>query len=398
MPSPHNLTRFMTQPTNESKVRKLLSPSPTIYRILGTMTGTSADGIDLGVITTDGEKIIEFGAQDFFEYAAATRANIKSWFGQSTIDPMFSAPAEVITNLHHTAIKNFFSKHHLSVNDIDAVGFHGQTIYHAPQKKITCQLGNGEKLAQLLNAPVVWQFRQRDIMMGGQGAPLMPLMHQAVADFFALQQPVVFLNIGGVANITLVSADHLWAGDVGPGNALIDDYAKKYLKTERDEDGAMGLRGAANKKLVAQWLAEKFFDKPIPKSLDRDYFAQMVWRNLPSGDAGDDTANDLATLSFFTATAIAHAIRELPQQPTMLLLAGGGRRNRAIVTYLKNELQKNIEIKNLDDATDKHIADNLEAFGFGFLAARVLRGLPLTLPTTTGVIAPTAGGVISRPV
>lgn len=375
------------------------------------MTGTSADGIDLGIITTDGEKIIKFGAQGFFAYDANVRDNIKSWFGRDDIDPIFSEPAAVITNLHRVAIDQFLADHRLSPQAIDAIGFHGQTIYHAPQKKMTCQLGDGKALAETFNTPVVWQFRQRDVMMGGQGAPLMPLMHQAVADFFNLPRPVVFLNIGGVANITLVAQDdisagdlghdnfqnNLWAADVGPGNALIDDYAKKYMKKERDKDGAMASQGKADEALVARWMADGFFNRAMPKSLDRDYFAKMVWRDIPSKPANNAINNDLATLSFFTARAIIHAVDNLPAAPKIILVAGGGRHNQTIMNYLQAGLKKNTALKSLDAVTDKIIADNLEAYGFGFLAARVLRGLPLTLRTTTGVIAPTPGGVVSRP-
>lgn len=369
--------------------------------VLGLMTGTSADGIDIGVIKTDGIKIFEFGAQGFFPYDAATRQQIKTWFGRDDIDPVHSSAADFITQLHATAVKDFLSQHPALSTAIDAVGFHGQTIYHAPEKKITCQLGNGADLAATLQLPVVWQFRQQDIALGGQGAPLMPLAHCAVADYFQLAAPLVFCNIGGVANITFIKSYHppqnapyVWAGDVGPGNAMIDDYAQQYLNQPQDKNGDMAMTGIANKQLVKKWLSHEFFAKPIPKSLDRDMFKQMVFSDLTDSDH----QNNLATLALFTGQAILHAVKSLPFVPTTLLVAGGGRHNAAIMKHLAQGLtEQQMILQNLDDATDKKIADNLEAFGFAFLTARAMAGLPLTLPTTTGVMAPTTGGVLSRP-
>ncbi|MGI9461183.1 MAG: anhydro-N-acetylmuramic acid kinase [Alphaproteobacteria bacterium] len=368
----------------------------TDYHILGLMTGTSADGIDLGFITSDGKKIKKFGKQDFFPYDQATQNQIASWFGRDDIDPHLSKPATIITDLHISAILQFLKKHNIDKSSLSAIGFHGQTIYHAPEKKITCQLGNGENLAKALHIPVVWQFRQKDIMMGGQGAPLMPLMHRAVVDYFQLPLPLMIINIGGVANITLMDKHHIYAGDIAIGNAMIDDYARQYLNIPKDEGGKKAMLGKPDKTLLAKWLNDDFFAKPIPKSLDRNYLKSTINHDLKD----KNHHNNLATLSLFTSQAIATSINRISRDcaitPTILLVAGGGRHNEYVMQHLASQLQPMI-LKNLDDAIDKKIADNLEAFGFGFLASRVMANLPLTLPTTTGVIAPTMGGRLTMP-
>lgn len=380
------------------------------------MSGTSADGIDMGIVAIDqGGHIHHFGPHGFAPYDTPTRQQIKSYFGKSDLDPITSPAAAFITDLHARAARDFLARH--ADMHITAVGFHGQTIYHNPSQGISRQLGDGAALARALGKKVIWDFRSKDMAAGGQGAPLMPVVHEAVAAFLQLPPPLVFVNIGGVANITYIDNGQLAAGDVGPGNALMDDYCQQYLGISHDEGGQLAMGGRANRSFVASWCEQDFadfFHRPLPKSLDRDHFKKRIAETLSSSMAlpaaplspanlHQHHANNLATLAFFTAHAIAYAVIALtdhaPTGPRQLIVAGGGARNRAVMDNIKILLQPhNITVTSLGDITgDPAIADNMEAFGFGLLAMRLLTGMPTTFPSTTGVARPTSGGRISTP-
>jgi anhydro-N-acetylmuramic acid kinase len=268
------------------------------------------------------------------------------------------------------------------------IGFHGQTLTHRPVEGFTLQVGSGARLAARLGAPVVSDFRSADMAAGGQGAPLVPIYHRALAERLGETGPVAFLNIGGVANVTYVdrAEDALLAFDTGPGNALLNDWMAAAAGADFDAGGAAALAGRADGDRVAALMADPFFDAPPPKSLDRDRFKAAL-----AAVEGMSVEDGAATLAAYTVEAVGAALRFLPKRPERWLICGGGRKNGAMLTGLARRLNAGVvpvEAAGLD-------GDMLEAQAFAFLAVRVARGLPTTFPATTGCAAPVSGGVIS---
>jgi anhydro-N-acetylmuramic acid kinase len=271
---------------------------------------------------------------------------------------------------------------------VDIVGFHGQTVLHRPAQKLTVQIGDATALAKAIRIPVMHDFRAADVAAGGQGAPLVPVYHRALAQSLARSGPMVVVNIGGVANITYIDGDEtLIACDTGPGNALLDDFVFRLTGQRYDGEGRLAAQGDADEAWVAQALRHPFFALPPPKSLDRNAFAALAWRDMAPADGA-------ATLTAFTAAAIARIVPHLPKPPRDWIVAGGGARNPTLLAMLRQRLAPAaVEIAD----TLGWSADAIEAQAFGFLAARGLNGLPLSYPTTTGVPVPMTGGLIARP-
>ncbi len=262
---------------------------------IGLMSGTSLDGIDVALIRTDGENIVERGPSQTYAYSEAQRsllqAALKDAKGLERRDerPFGLAKAEAaLTDWHLQAVENFLKANPAT---IDVIGFHGQTVIHRPEIRLTVQLGDGSALAKKLGVPVVYDIRAADVATGGQGAPFVPVYHRALAASVP-ERPVVFVNIGGVSNITWIGPQgDMIAFDTGPGNALIDDWALKHTGIARDNDGALAAGGSANESIVQKFLALPFFDVAPPKSLDRNSFAAISldalesqgWRCNPGG-------------------------------------------------------------------------------------------------------------------
>ncbi len=352
-------------------------------RVLGTMSGTSLDGVDAAVLETDGEAVLGFGPSAYRAYSEAERAVLRAALGAWPGEARAEAAARLVEAAHAELLTRFEA--------VDLVGFHGQTLAHEPGGRGTHQAGSGDRLAAALGLPVAWDFRSADVAAGGQGAPLAPFYHHALARWMGAGGPLVFLNIGGVANVTWVDpADPApetacIAFDCGPGNAPMDDLAASVLGQPRDEGGALALSGRANAGRLADFGADPFFALAPPKSLDRA---------APAPDVAGMAAPDaLATLAAAVAEGVARAFAHFPAPPERVLVCGGGRHNRAVMNKLAARLScpvAPVEEAGLD-------GDMIEAQAFAFLAARVARGLPLSAPRTTGVPAPTGGGRISRP-
>jgi anhydro-N-acetylmuramic acid kinase len=283
-----------------------------------------------------------------------------------------------LTWLHAGAVERFRELHPGA--DIEIVGFHGHTILHNPAERRTWQLGDGALMARLLRLDVIGDFRSADVASGGEGAPLAPLFHAALA--LALPKPIAVLNIGGVANVTWIGrAGEILAFDTGPGNALIDDWVRRRIGAAADVDGALARVGRPSLDHVTHFLASPFFDRPPPKSLDRDDFQEI----LPEGLSLEDGA---ATLTEMTAAAVAVAVRHFPSPAREWLVTGGGRHNPALMEVLRRRLGtvvRPVETVGCD-------GDALEAQAFAYLAVRSMLGLPLSLPSTTGVPRPMPGG------
>ena len=355
---------------------------------LGAMSGTSLDGVDAAMVLTDGETIAEFGPHAYRPMSEAERAAIRAAFGRWPGDPGVDAAAEVIERAHAELLSRF--------SGADVVGFHGQTLAHDPGQRGTHQCGNGALLAELLGTPVVWDFRSADVAMGGQGAPLAPFFHFACAKWAGATDPVAFLNLGGVGNLTWVDPScptpetpgARLAFDTGPANAPINDLMQTRLGRAQDEGGTLAASGRVDEAAVARFLDHPYFFKMPPKSLDRNEFhaALQAVDALSPPDAA-------ATLTAIAAASVARGAEHFPSPVTRLLVTGGGRHNAAMMRELATRLScpvEPIEAAGLN-------GDMLEAQAFAYLAVRVMRGLPTSCPTTTGVPAAVGGGQISRP-
>lgn len=362
-------------------------------RALGLMSGTSMDGISVALVDTDGEAELVRGPAMTFPYNTEQRAAIGQAIGEARAmkirgeRPGFLASTErLLTELHAAAVSAFVRHQAIARSEIEVVGFHGQTVLHRPEAGLTVQLGDGALLAELTGLTVVHDLRARDVEAGGQGAPLVPVYHRALVAGMA-QRPVAVVNIGGVANVTYIGRDGtLIAFDTGPGNALLDDWMMKRAGVAYDRDGMTCARGRVDESVLRFCLSHSFFSAPPPKSLDRNSFIWDVveWMSLEDG---------AATLAAFTVAAIARAREHFPEEPQLWIVAGGGRRNRSLMSGLAGLVQNAVvpaEAVGLD-------GDAVEAEAWGYLAVRSLRSLPITFPGTTGAPQPLTGGVVSKP-
>jgi anhydro-N-acetylmuramic acid kinase len=350
--------------------------------IIGTMSGTAMDGIDVALLTTDGERLITPGCTAFYSYTPEFRSLLRGILGGA--DQVAVAPVErELTRLHLDAVRNFILTHNLRAEAVDYIALHGHTILHDPKNRRTWQIGCGAFLAKEMGIPVVYDFRSADVAAGGHGAPLVPIFHAALAA--DLPGPVVLVNIGGVANVTFVGADGaLLAFDTGPGNALLDDWMLRKTGRLLDQDGAMAKSGTVDQARIDAWLADAYFKQPAPKSLDRNRFVPL----LAEIDAMT-TADGAATLAAFTASAITTAAAHLPEVAKSWLICGGGRHNQAVMRSLQKRLP---QVRAIDQLGWD--GDFIEAWAFAYLAARRVRNLPISFPTTTGVPQPMTGGMI----
>lgn len=363
-----------------------------IFRALGAMSGTSMDGIDLALVETDGRAALNFGATASFAFSQEDRAVLRAAvaaakdLGRRDERPEPLAEAEaLITRRHREAVEQFLAVQNISPAAIDLIGFHGQTVLHRPEKSLTVQLGDGAGLARQVGIDVVYDLRAADLERGGQGAPLVPVFHAALAESAGLGAPMLFVNIGGVANITFCAPGEApLACDVGPGNALIDDLMLARTGKAMDEDGATARAGRVDEGALTALLAHPFFLKKPPKSLDRNAFDASPVARLSLEDAA-------ATLVAFTTEGILSALSFVPRQPEVIVLCGGGAHNPALVDDLRE--RASCPVRRAEEFGWDSQA--IEAQAFAYLAVRSAKGLPLTFPGTTGVREPATGGKLA---
>ncbi len=348
------------------------------------MSGTSCDGIDAALVETDGRAAVSCGTWLSEPYDAAFQARLRAVLGGRG---NVAAVELDLTERHAQAVRHLLSKNGMAPAQIDVIGFHGQTILHEPERRRTWQIGDGARLADLTGVDVVNDFRSADVAGGGQGAPLAPLFHAALAA--ALPRPVAVLNIGGVANVTWIGEHgidgEIIAFDTGPGNAMLDDWSLRHTGRPVDSGGALARGGRVDSGVLSTLLGSPYFARPAPKSLDRDAFDPAPLQHLSAADGA-------ATLVAFTSAAAARAQDFFPRPARRWLICGGGRHNPAIMAALIERLATTVEPV---EAVGWN-GDALEAQAFAYLAVRALRGLPLSLPTTTGVPHPVTGGRLHR--
>jgi anhydro-N-acetylmuramic acid kinase len=347
------------------------------------MSGTSLDGIDVALLRTDGVTVFERGPSETFAYSELQRTQLRQALADAvSLQTRDERPGSLravetaVTDWHRDAVLKFMASHAIARSNIDVIGFHGQTVLHRPEQRLTVQIGDGAALSRALGVTVAYDMRAADVAEGG---------HQALAASLT-RSPVAFVNIGGVGNVTWCGPDgELVAFDTGPGNALIDDWMFQHTGAARDLDGGAALRGKGDEAAVAQFLGDGYYEKAAPKSLDRNSFAGVSLAGLVVEDGA-------ATLTAVTVRSIALSARHFPSPPVCWIICGGGRKNKAIMRGLESLLG---DVKPAE-AYDFN-GDSMEAEAWAFLAVRCLRGLPISFPNTTGAPQPLTGGVIARP-
>lgn len=359
---------------------------PKLYKALGLMSGTSIDGMDAALIETDGYDHVRPLGFMGLPYGDDFRQKLRGHLGNArgAADLAVAEFERELTDLHARLANALMRETGIRA---DLIGFHGQTLFHKPEDRLTVQIGDGQRLAAATGVPVVNDFRSADVRAGGHGAPLVPLYHRAL--LAAHEKPVLILNIGGVSNLTWVGGDgddDILACDVGPGNALIDDWVLRHTGFPYDEDGVLASTGRIDQDAVARALAYPFFSEQPPKSLDRDAFQAFVPEHL---NAADGTA----TLTMITARGVAAALPFLPQKPRIIYVAGGGRHNKTLMQWIANETK--CLVHSVDELGWS--GDGLEAEAFAWLAVRHVLGEPLSLPKTTGAPHPIKGGRLHKP-
>jgi len=370
-----------------------------LKRAIGLMSGTSMDGIDVAMIETDGENQVIRGPGLTLPYNLGDRrllahamAAAQSCRHRDERPEALALAEDVVTRMHGAAVSAFLAQYGVARSSIDVIGFHGQTVLHKPEMKLTIQLGSGARLAEMTGIDVVYDLRAADVAAGGQGAPLVPVYHQALIAKLP-QRPIAVVNIGGVANVTWMDdwgryPEHrggLIAFDTGPGSALIDDWMMRREGVAFDHEGAMAAQGDVNADVLRACLSHEFFVKPPPKSLDRNAFVWDVVEWMTPEDGA-------ATLTAFTAEAIARSREHMPEEPALWIVCGGGRKNKTLMAMLAGRVENAVvpcEAVGLD-------GDMIEAEAWAYLAVRSLVGLPVTFPGTTGVGSPATGGILAK--
>jgi len=370
------------------KIYPILNTSKK-YKVIGIMSGTSIDGVDFSFLETNGTNYAKVISGTSYKYNIDYKLKIKKFINklQKNLNTSLQKIDDIVSKKFLKMTKKFFKEFKINPNKIDYIGFSGQTVLHLPNKKISIQLGSGKFLAEKLKINIISNFRQNDIIKGGQGAPIASFYNQYLIK--KINKNFAFVNIGGISNICYATKKNIIAFDLGPGNALIDDYALKKINKNYDNNGNISKKGNLNKKILDFFIKNSFFKKNYPKSLDRNHFNLFLKKvdKLSNEDA-------MHTLSMMTVYCIKFGIKLLKKNNIIIdgiVLTGGGRKNTFILNKLKEIL--NIKITNIDNLGLN--GDLIEAESFGYIAIRSIKKLPLSLPTTTGVKKPTTGGTLN---
>ena len=354
---------------------------------IGLMSGTSLDGIDLAFLKTDGESQVQRGASTTIAYPDARRRRLREFLNQvkAASDDLPGGMDSIerdLTLAHVEAVDIFLQRENIKRGNVQLLGFHGQTVLHRPECGETLQLGDAELLARETGINVVYDFRSEDMRGGGQGAPLVPLYHAALTESQGNSDVVCVVNLGGIANLTWIAPNTPpVAFDIAPCNGLLDDWVARHTGASMDADGRLAQQGRVDKATLALMLSHPFLSKSPPKSLDRLDFTDEPLADLSPADGA-------ATIVAFIAETIARATTYLPALPSVWVLCGGGRRNPVLHAALSSRLSG----KSVTAEEWGWNGDHIEAEAFAWLAVRSMRGLPLTLPSTTGVLHPMCGG------
>ena len=354
------------------------------------------DGVDCAIIESCGHTAKAILKPVHISYSSGLRHDISQAMDQALAlghpshqNEQLNSLEEILTDIHALAVAQILEKNDLRPEDIDVIGFHGQTLLHRPNQGWSWQIGDGQRLANKTRISVVNDFRRHDVENGGQGAPLVPIYHQALfTEITTADYPVAIINIGGVGNITWigsVSEGRMLAFDTGPGNAFLDDWIHQHTGEPMDWDGELSAKGDIDHSLIEHWLTNSYFFKTPPKSLDRKGFSLTGLEVLSVEDGA-------ATLLEFTAKSIEIALSHCPERPKHIYICGGGRHNKTLMARLE---KMDIPLDAVEELGWN--GDFLEAEAFAYLACRNLVGLAITFPGTTGIIQSSPGGKLYRP-
>lgn len=351
------------------------------------MSGTSLDGVDGSICVTDGTTIIGIEGEEYRPYSEAERAILTKVMGAWPEDRDLSDAHELILTAHAEVVSRF--------KQPDLIGFHGQTLAHDPKNGRTHQLGDGAEFAQRVGIKTVWDFRTPDMDLGGQGAPLAPFYHFAIAKQLGMRGPLAVLNLGGVGNVTYIDPSKprpemegaLIAFDTGPANAPINDLMLMHFNSAFDEDGKTAASGQVNGPWLEKAFEHPYFERMPPKSLDRNDFSDLI------EELEGAPEDKIATLTAFASACVYASQMHFPKDPTRWIVCGGGRLNGVLMNALSQHLQTDV-------GTAERIGFNgdlIEAQAFGYLAARIMEGLPISAPSTTGCRTPSKSATITMP-
>ena len=357
---------------------------------LGLMSGTSLDGVDIALIKTDGNEEIILKYSKTYPYNQSLVDSIKTFINSRK---NIKNASLLITKFHAKSINSFIKNYNLNSNEIDIIGFHGQTIFHSPNQKWTWQMGDGKYLSSLVRIPVISNFRYRDICLGGQGAPLIGIWHKALLNNLNnIKYPCVFLNIGGVSNITYIEQKNNipYSFDIGIGNGPLDFIMQKFYNKNFDKNGKISLFGEINYQSLNNILNDPWFKKKPPKSIDKNYLNKLLFLNINHLEPKDQAA----TISRLISMQLKESFKFFSLEPNSLYVSGGGVKNLAMMKGI-SEGYSGI-LLSLDD--NNWNADAMEAQAFAYLAVKSIKSLPYTFNKTTGVNAATSGGLINFPI
>jgi len=370
---------------------------PGVRTAIGLMSGTSMDGIDVALLRTDGDGFVERGPFLGVSYDPAFRERLKTALEQAkAIKNRQERPGDLaaiereLTQRHAAAVREFLQQNAMEAGAIDVLGFHGQTVLHRPDEALTVQIGDGALLARETGIATVYDMRANDMVHGGQGAPLVPAYHAALAaNIGNAKMPVCFVNIGGISNLTYVGADGtVIAYDSGPGNTLIDQWVEVHAGIPFDQGGMIASEGHVVSALAERYLASPFFTVAKRRSLDRNDF-------LPPQGRDAELADGARTLAYVAAASIIKSAGHLPVTPALYVICGGGRLNKVIMRDLAQLAEEHrATVISAEEAGFN--GDAMEAEAWAYLAVRSLEGLPLTYPGTTGVREAVSGGVLEE--
>ena len=356
---------------------------------LGLMSGTSLDGVDVALLSTDGNKNIISRGYSNFNFPKRLKNKIEKFIINRN-NPFFIS--RLITDFHICCIKDFINKNNIKIESIDLIGFHGHTVFHKPNEGWSWQIGDGQHMSNSLKIPVVSNFRYRDVCLGGEGAPLVPIWHLSLINSFKYKKfPCAFLNIGGIANISYLmnNEDIPTSFDIGPGNTLLDFIMKEYFNREFDKNGVEAEKGNICYDTIQNILSESWFNLEPPKSLDKNELNKSIL-----GYTGHLSPNDkAATLAKLISSAAKKSISFLASPPRVWYICGGGRLNKSIIKGFHEEFGETVYL--VDEIGWN--GDSIEAEAFAYLAVRSMKGMACTWKNTTGVGYPTAGGLLSYP-
>ena len=365
------------------------------YYSLGLMSGTSGDGVDASIIQSDGDTEYKVILDKYFKYSQEIYENIHSLKDKinnskdlKNLSKESNSLEEKITIFHANAANEIFKK---NKNKIDFIGFHGQTIFHNAKERISKQLGDGKLLSKLTKKTVIYNFRENDLKNGGQGAPLAPIFHKLMVKKNKIKLPVCVLNLGGIANVSLIETynDDFFSSDVGPGNCLIDEWMRKNSEAEYDKDGSTAQAGKINKKIFDTLIMNITKKNKLRLSLDSKDFDLSFVDGLSLQDGA-------ATLTEFTSKNIVNYFSSFfeKEKKWQIIVCGGGRKNKFLMKCLKDSMLKNISLQLIDDYGID--GDFVESQAFAYLAIRSFLNLPISFPKTTGVNKPCVGGNIFK--